>query len=186
MQHIAASRDIRGVERLLVSLSVMRMITTASRSAPLKYGSTKSRGGLSGRRQPVCCASPTALSASVETGRQCPAARAGSPGKAAGRWGRILGSRRRSISQAKPTSAVELDDPAVGDLKVPSVRLAVAGFMPSSSDPSLSTNAGITLSALSQYLGHQATIDELKALTPSTNRDYSSKRGRNATEPIPV
>jgi len=38
--------------------------------------------------------------------------------------------------------------------------------------PSSASNAGITLSVLSGLIGHSASIDELKALTPATIRDY--------------
>jgi lysozyme family protein len=73
-------------------------------------------------------------------------------------------------SSARDFQAVRSDDDAL-DL----VLSWQGDFVLDPRDPSLSTNKGITLKALSQYLGHDATVDELKALTPSTIRDYYRK-----------
>jgi len=70
-------------------------------------------------------------------------------------------------SSARDFQAVRSDDDAL-DL----VLAWEPGFVPNPADPALSTNAGITLTSLSQYLGRQANIEELKALTPGTIKDY--------------
>ena len=40
------------------------------------------------------------------------------------------------------------------------------GYVEDPADPTRATNAGITLTALSQHLGRDATVADLKALTP--------------------
>jgi hypothetical protein len=72
-------------------------------------------------------------------------------------------------SSARDFQAVRSDDDAL-DLVL--AWEEKEGFVPNSADPALSTNAGITLTALSKYLGRQASIEDLKALTPGTIKDY--------------
>ena len=48
------------------------------------------------------------------------------------------------------------------------VLQAEGGFVQNPSDPGGATNLGITLATLSQWLGEQATVDSVKALTPQT------------------
>jgi lysozyme family protein len=70
-------------------------------------------------------------------------------------------------TSARDFQAVRSDDDALG-----LVLSWEQGFVTNAADPALSTNTGITITALSQYLGHQASIEELKALTPTTIKDY--------------
>lgn len=72
-------------------------------------------------------------------------------------------------SSAQQFQAVRSDDDAL-DL----VLAWQGGFSAGSSPTDLAsaTNAGITLSVLSQLLGHSASIEELKALSPAKIKDY--------------
>jgi hypothetical protein len=69
-------------------------------------------------------------------------------------------------TSARDFQAVRSDDDAL-DLVLSWER----GFV-SNANPDLSTNSGITVTELSQYLKRQASIEELKALTPATIKDY--------------
>jgi lysozyme family protein len=77
-----------------------------------------------------------------------------------------------SPGAAGPTSARDFQAVRSDDDALDLVLNWEPRFVVDAADPALSTNAGITLTALSQYLGHQATIEELKALTPSAIKDY--------------
>ena len=48
------------------------------------------------------------------------------------------------------------------------VLQAEGGFVRNPNDPGGATNLGITLGTLSQWLGEQATVDSVRALTPET------------------
>jgi hypothetical protein len=79
-----------------------------------------------------------------------------------------------SPGAASPTSARDVR--AVRSDALNLVLLWKEGFVPNAADPAASTNKGITVDALSRCLGHQASIDELKALTPTTIKDYHKKQ----------
>lgn len=70
-------------------------------------------------------------------------------------------------SSSRDFEAVQNDDEAL--------KLVISwegGFVQDPTDPENSTNAGITLTGLSLYLGRQATLDELRNLSPGMIRDY--------------
>ncbi|HEX4366359.1 MAG TPA: glycosyl hydrolase 108 family protein [Rhodopila sp.] len=66
---------------------------------------------------------------------------------------------------------VHTDDDAI-DLVI---RLE-GGFASNTTDPTLATNFGIPLSALSRYLGTAATVDDLRSLSIETARDIYKKQ----------
>jgi len=94
----------------------------------------------------------------------------------AGLAGRVLAVKEAPVlpspGAAGPTSARQFQAVRSDDDALDLVLSWEQGFVPNDANPDLSTNAGITLNALSQYLGHQASIEELKALTPATIKDY--------------
>lgn len=51
---------------------------------------------------------------------------------------------------------------------LPIILQSEGGFSDLSNDPGGATNFGVTLSTLSQYLGEQASVGQLHALTPSS------------------
>ncbi|MGZ3377997.1 MAG: glycoside hydrolase family 108 protein [Phenylobacterium sp.] len=51
---------------------------------------------------------------------------------------------------------------------LPRVLQDEGGFVEDPQDPGGATNLGVTLATLSHWLGHPATIDDVKALTPAT------------------
>jgi hypothetical protein len=77
-----------------------------------------------------------------------------------------------SPGAAGPTSARDFQAVRSDDDALDLVLHWEKGFVPNAADPAFSTNKGITLTALSQYLGRQASIEELKTLTPATIKDY--------------
>jgi hypothetical protein len=77
-----------------------------------------------------------------------------------------------SPGAASPTSARDFQTVRSDDDALNLVLSWEEGFVPNATDPALSINKGITLTELSQYLGRQASIEELKALTPATIKDY--------------
>ncbi|MFO1027243.1 MAG: glycosyl hydrolase 108 family protein [Acetobacteraceae bacterium] len=70
-------------------------------------------------------------------------------------------------SSSRAFQAVRTDDDAV-DLVLAWER----GFVQDPVNPARSTNDGITLAALSTYLGREATLDELKSMPPAMVKDY--------------
>jgi lysozyme family protein len=73
---------------------------------------------------------------------------------------------------AGPTSARDFQAVRSDDEALDLVLSWEGGFVLNAADPASSINKGITLTALSKYLGHQASIEELKALTPATIKAY--------------